>query len=44
MSVMTVREAINSALAEEMRRDPSVVLMGCDVALKVVHLELRWVY
>jgi len=34
MSVMTVREAINSALAEEMRRDPSVVLMGCDVALK----------
>jgi pyruvate/2-oxoglutarate/acetoin dehydrogenase E1 component len=28
---MTVKQAINEALAEEMERDPSVILLGCDV-------------
>ena len=29
---MTVREALRDAMAEEMRRDPSVFLMGEEVA------------
>ncbi|WP_420850266.1 alpha-ketoacid dehydrogenase subunit beta [Oryzomonas sagensis] len=33
MSEMTYRDAINLALKEEMRRDPSVVVLGEDVAL-----------
>ncbi|OGU00774.1 MAG: pyruvate dehydrogenase [Geobacteraceae bacterium GWC2_48_7] len=33
MSEMTYRDAINLALKEEMRRDPSVVILGEDVAL-----------
>lgn len=33
MSEMTYRDALNLALKEEMRRDPSVVLWGEDVAL-----------
>jgi pyruvate dehydrogenase E1 component beta subunit len=33
MAVMTYRDALNLALKEEMRRDPSVVLWGEDVAL-----------
>jgi pyruvate dehydrogenase E1 component beta subunit len=33
MSEMTYRDALNLALREEMRRDPSVVLWGEDVAL-----------
>lgn len=33
MSEMTYREALNLALKEEMRRDPSVVVWGEDVAL-----------
>lgn len=33
MAVMTYRDAINLALNEEMRRDPSVVIWGEDVAL-----------
>ncbi len=32
MVVMTVREALRDAMAEEMRRDPSVFLMGEEVA------------
>lgn len=32
MRVITYREAINEALAEEMRRDPSVFLIGEDIA------------
>lgn len=32
MAVMTYREALNSALREEMRRDPDVFLMGEEVA------------
>ncbi|MDH5589877.1 MAG: pyruvate dehydrogenase complex E1 component subunit beta [Gemmatimonadota bacterium] len=32
MSVITYREALNQALAEEMRRDPDVFLMGEEVA------------
>ncbi len=32
MAVITYREALNQALAEEMTRDPSVFLMGEDVA------------
>jgi len=33
MALMTYRDAINLALKEEMRRDPSVVIWGEDVAL-----------
>jgi pyruvate dehydrogenase E1 component beta subunit len=33
MAIMTYRDAINLALKEEMRRDPSVVIWGEDVAL-----------
>ena len=33
MAMMTYRDAINLALREEMRRDPSVVIWGEDVAL-----------
>ncbi|HEX9767951.1 MAG TPA: alpha-ketoacid dehydrogenase subunit beta, partial [Kiloniellales bacterium] len=32
MPELTYRDAINLALAEEMRRDPKVLLMGEDVA------------
>jgi pyruvate dehydrogenase E1 component beta subunit len=32
MKTMTVREALNSAMAEEMRKDPDVFLMGEEVA------------
>ena len=32
MAVITIREALNQALAEEMRRDPTVFLMGEEVA------------
>ena len=39
--IITFREALNEALREEMRRDPSVVVMGEDVAggATVPHLE-----
>jgi len=33
MSEMTYRDALNLALKEEMRRDPSVVVIREDVAL-----------
>ena len=33
MAEMTYRDALNLALKEEMRRDPSVVVWGEDVAL-----------
>ncbi|MGD8282329.1 MAG: alpha-ketoacid dehydrogenase subunit beta, partial [Gemmatimonadota bacterium] len=32
MAVMTYREALNSALREEMERDPDIFLMGEEVA------------
>ena len=34
MSIKTVREALNDGMREEMRRDPTVILMGCDVAVR----------
>jgi acetoin:2,6-dichlorophenolindophenol oxidoreductase subunit beta len=34
MSVITVREALNDAMREEMRRDPTIIVMGCDVAIR----------
>ncbi len=34
MSEITIRQAINDALREEMRRDSTIINMGCDVALK----------
>jgi pyruvate dehydrogenase E1 component beta subunit len=34
MSVITVRQALNDAIREEMERDESVIIMGCDVALR----------
>ena len=33
MSVITYREALNQALAEEMERDPDVVLLGEEVGV-----------
>ena len=32
MAVMTMRDALNQALHEEMERDPSVIVMGEDVS------------
>ena len=32
MPVMTMRDALNAAMKEEMRRDPSVFLLGEEVA------------
>ncbi len=34
MSVINVRQALNDAIREEMERDKSVIIMGCDVALR----------
>lgn len=34
MSVINVRQALNDAIREEMERDESVIIMGCDVALR----------
>lgn len=34
MSIRTIREALNDALYEEMKRDPTVIIMGCDVGIK----------
>jgi pyruvate/2-oxoglutarate/acetoin dehydrogenase E1 component len=34
MSVKTVREALNDGLCEEMERDRSVIIMGCDVGVR----------
>ncbi|MGI6114153.1 MAG: alpha-ketoacid dehydrogenase subunit beta, partial [Mahellales bacterium] len=34
MTVKTVREALNDAMREEMRRDNRVIIMGCDVAIR----------
>jgi len=31
MSIITVRQALNDAIREEMARDSSVIIMGCDV-------------
>jgi pyruvate dehydrogenase E1 component beta subunit len=31
---MTIKQALNEALFEEMRRDETVMLMGCDVAIR----------
>jgi len=32
--VMTIKQALNEALHEEMRRDETVIIMGCDVAIR----------
>ena len=34
MAEITVRQAINDALAEEMRRDETIIILGCDVAAR----------
>jgi pyruvate dehydrogenase E1 component beta subunit len=31
---MTIKQALNEALFEEMRRDETIILMGCDVAIR----------
>jgi pyruvate dehydrogenase E1 component beta subunit len=31
---ITVRQALNDAMREEMRRDPTVIVLGCDVGLR----------
>jgi pyruvate dehydrogenase E1 component beta subunit len=32
--IMTIKQALNEALQEEMRRDATVVIMGCDVGIR----------
>jgi pyruvate/2-oxoglutarate/acetoin dehydrogenase E1 component len=32
--VMTIKQALNETLHEEMRRDETVIIMGCDVAIR----------
>jgi pyruvate dehydrogenase E1 component beta subunit len=32
--VMTIKQALNEALREEMQRDETVIIMGCDVAIR----------
>jgi pyruvate/2-oxoglutarate/acetoin dehydrogenase E1 component len=32
--VMTIKQAINETLREEMQRDPTVIIMGCDVGIR----------
>jgi pyruvate/2-oxoglutarate/acetoin dehydrogenase E1 component len=32
--VMTIKQALNEALREEMQRDESVIIMGCDVGIR----------
>jgi pyruvate/2-oxoglutarate/acetoin dehydrogenase E1 component len=32
--IITTKNALNEALREEMRRDPTVIIMGCDVAIR----------
>jgi pyruvate/2-oxoglutarate/acetoin dehydrogenase E1 component len=34
MSEITVRQALNDAMREEMRRDPTIIILGCDVGLR----------
>lgn len=34
MSEITVRQALNDAIREEMERDPSVIIMGCDIGVR----------
>ena len=34
MAIVTVRQALNDAMREEMRRDERVIVLGCDVALR----------
>lgn len=34
MAVITVRQALNEAYQEEMRRDPDIILMGCDIGVR----------
>lgn len=34
MKMISAREAIHDAIQEEMRRDPTVMIMGCDVGLR----------
>lgn len=34
MSIITIRQALNDALKEEMKKDPSVIIMGCDIGVR----------
>lgn len=34
MAIKTVREALNEAFKEEMKIDPTIVLMGCDIGVR----------
>ena len=37
MALKSIRQALNEALAQEMRRDPRVVVIGEDVAVAPAH-------
>ena len=34
MSIITIRQALNDALKEEMKKEPSVLIMGCDIGVR----------
>ena len=34
MSVINVRQALNDAFKEEMKRDPAIIVMGCDIGVR----------
>ena len=34
MAEITVRQAINDALTEEMRRDETIIILGCDIGVR----------
>ena len=34
MKIKTVREALNDGMREEMKRDGTIIIMGCDVAVR----------
>ncbi len=34
MSVINVRQALNDAIREEMEKDPTIIMMGCDIGVR----------
>ena len=34
MAVITVRQALNEAFKEEMKIDPTIIMMGCDIGVR----------
>ena len=38
MAQLTYRDAVKTAIAQEMRRDENVVFLGEDIALSLIHI------